>query len=153
MWSTHRPVTTLQKGNQPQVTKHRARQSTIKGLPVRTVPGDWCASRRAGSRLKNSKSNLDPERATERPGAIVRLRTIVIQKDLAEAAITKESAAEFSNSSRCFHPARRLRIEISKFLQLSILFFRQKLNTHGRCHIDSVIFRLCSFLDSWPSRS
>src|SRR5207244_10782455 len=77
--------------------------------------------------------------------AKVRLGTIVIHKDMAEAAITKESAAEFSNSSRCFHPARRLRIEISKFLQLSILFFRQKLNAYGRCHIDSVIFRFMFF--------
>jgi len=42
---------------------------------------------------------------------------------MAEAAITKESAAEFSDISRCFHPTRRLRIEISKLLQLSILFF------------------------------
>ena len=123
-WATHRPARAL------QTTKHRARQSTIKGLPVREL--------QAG---KFKVQFLDPQRATERPGAIVRLRTIVIHKDLAEAAITKESAAEFSNSSRCSHPARRLRIEISKFLQLSILFFRQKLNAHGRCHIDSVIFR------------
>ena len=152
MWSTHRPVTTLQKGNQPQVTKHRARQSTIKGLPVRTAPGDSCASRCEDSRLKNSKS-LDPQRATERPGAIVRLRTIVIHKDLAEAAITKESAAEFSNSSRCFHPARRLRIEISKFLQLSILFFRQKPNAMAAAISIALFSGLCSLLDSWPSRS
>jgi hypothetical protein len=60
----------------------------------------------------------DPERATEPSGAIVRLRAVVTHEDAAVAAITIERAAEFSDISRCFHPARRLRIEISQFLQL-----------------------------------
>src|SRR5271157_173883 len=84
--------------------------------------------------------SLDPQRRREPPGGIVRFRTVVIQENSVEAAITKEGAAEFSDIRRCFHPARRFRIEISKFLQLSILFFRQKLNAHGRCHINYVIF-------------
>src|SRR5437773_2184662 len=72
-------------------------------------------------RLYSGSQNphLDPERATERSAAIIRLRTVMIHEDVTEAAITKEGAAEFSNISRCFHPARRFRIEISKFLQLS----------------------------------
>src|SRR3989304_1190544 len=69
----------------------------------------------------------------------------MIHEDIVVAAITKEGAAEFSNIRRCFHPARRFRIEISKFLQLSILFFRQKLNAHGSCHIYSAIFWLMLF--------
>jgi hypothetical protein len=65
----------------------------------------------------------------------------VIHEDTTEAAITKEGAAELSHICRCFHPTRRLRIEISKFLQLSILFFRQKLDAHGRRHIEHAILR------------
>ena len=37
--------------------------------------------------------DLDPQRATERPGAIVRFRTVAIYKDPAEAAIAKEGTA------------------------------------------------------------
>jgi hypothetical protein len=43
-------------------------------------------------------------------------------EDPAVATITKERAAEFSHVSRRFHAARRLRIELSQFLQLLILF-------------------------------
>src|SRR6266542_2555823 len=92
-------------------------------------------------RPKVQSPNLDPERATECPGAIVRLRSVVTHEDAAVAAITIERATEFSNISRCFHPARRLRIEIPEFLQLQILFFHQKLNAHGRSHIHSGVFR------------
>ena len=46
----------------------------------------------------------------------------MIHEDMTEAAISKEGAAEFSNIRGCFQPALRLRIEISKFLQLPILF-------------------------------
>src|SRR5271169_4378725 len=58
----------------------------------------------------------DLERATERPAGIVRLRTVVIQEDAAEAAIAKQGAAELSHRSRCFHPTRRLGIETSELL-------------------------------------
>src|ERR1017187_2301718 len=68
---------------------------------------------------------LDPQRPTEPPSGVVRFRTVVIRENGVEAAIAKQSAAEFPDSRRCSHPARRFRIEISKFLQLSILFFRQ----------------------------
>lgn len=60
--------------------------------------------------------DLDPQRATERPGAIVRFRTVVIHEDMVVAAITKEGTAEFSNISRGLHPTRRFHVEISKFL-------------------------------------
>ena len=69
-------------------------------------------------------AGLDPQRATERPTAIETGRSVVIHEDMAEAAISKDGAAEFSNIRRCFQPALRFRIELSKFLQLSILFFR-----------------------------
>ncbi len=53
----------------------------------------------------------------------------MIHENSVVAAITKEGPAEFSDMRRCFHPARRFRIEISGFLQLSILVFRcKKLN-------------------------
>src|SRR4051812_28674687 len=90
-------------------------------------------------------TNLDPQRATETPGGVVRLRTVVIQEDVAEASIAKEGALEFPDFRRCFHPARRFRIELSKFLQLSILFFHQKLDAHGSCHIHSGSFWLVFF--------
>src|ERR1019366_6854876 len=64
-----------------------------------------------------------------------------IYEDTAEAAITKDSASEFSNIARGFQPTRRLRVEISKPLQVLILFFRQKLSAHGRCHIHGAVFR------------
>jgi hypothetical protein len=64
----------------------------------------------------------------------------VIYENSVVAAITKEGAPKFSDIRRCFHPARRFRIEISKFLQLSILFPRLKLNAHCSRHINSVSF-------------
>src|SRR5579863_4713612 len=63
----------------------------------------------------------DPYRTAKAPGGIVRFRAVVIQENGVEAAITKESAAEFSDGGRSLHPARRFRIEIPKFLQLAIL--------------------------------
>src|SRR5205807_6801583 len=39
-------------------------------------------------RETRSEQNLDPERAAERPGAIVRLRTVVTHEDAAVAALT-----------------------------------------------------------------
>jgi len=83
---------------------------------------------------------LDPHRATEPPGTIVRFCTVVIHEDMVVAAIAKQGAAQSSYLSRCFHPARRLRIEISKLLQIQVLFFRQKLNPHGSSHISGAVF-------------
>ncbi len=60
--------------------------------------------------------NLNPKRATEPPGGIVRFCAIVGHEDMAVAVISKDGATEFSNISRCFQPARCFRIEISKFL-------------------------------------
>lgn len=68
--------------------------------------------------LARAPRTLDPERATERPGGIVRLRAVVTHEDAAVAEITVERAAEFSDVSRCCNPARRLRIELSQLLQL-----------------------------------
>src|ERR1700694_3442121 len=90
--------------------------------------------------LMSGIQHLDSQRATERPGGIVRFRTVVIHENSVVAAITKEGAAEFPDIRRCFHPARRFRIEISKFLQLYILFSLKKLNAHASRHINSVVF-------------
>jgi hypothetical protein len=48
----------------------------------------------------------------------------VIYEDGVEAAIGKDGAAKFRNSSGRFQPALRFRVEISEFLQRPILFFR-----------------------------
>lgn len=56
-------------------------------------------------------------------------------KDMAVAMIAKEGAAEFSNISRCLYPALCFRIKFPKFLQLPILLFIQKLDTHVGCDI------------------
>src|SRR5262245_55323892 len=94
---------------------------------------------------RTSGEVLNPERASERPRGIVRLRAVVIHEDMIVAAIAKERTVEFPDFRRCLHPARRFRIELSKFLQLSILFFRQKLDAHGNRHIHSGIFWLIFF--------
>lgn len=70
----------------------------------------------------------------------------MIHEDMTVAAIDKEGAAEFSNIRRCFHPTGRLRIEISKSLQFSILFFCQKLDAHDGCHINGVASWIHTFL-------
>ena len=70
------------------------------------------------------KESSNPQRAAEAPTGIVRLRAVVIRKDTAETAIAKNRPAEFSNICWCLHPARPLRIEISEFLERSILLFR-----------------------------
>ena len=63
---------------------------------------------------------LNPEPGAEPPAAVVRLRAVVIKEDTAEAAIAKKGAAEFSHIRGCLHPTRRLRIELSQFLQFQI---------------------------------
>src|ERR1035438_7212552 len=83
--------------------------------------------------------NSDPQRTPKRPTGIVRLRAVVIHENRVKAAIAKEGAAEFSDVRRCLHPDRSFRVEISKFLQLSILSFRQQLNAHGICHAHCAI--------------
>lgn len=44
-------------------------------------------------------------------------------KDMPVATVAKEGAAEFSYIRRCFHPAFRFRIEISKLLQSLVFFY------------------------------
>src|SRR6185503_16226621 len=68
--------------------------------------------------------NLDPYRATKPPGRIVGFCAVVIHEDIAVAVISKDGATKFSDISWCYYPARCFGVEISKFLQLPILFFR-----------------------------
>jgi hypothetical protein len=70
----------------------------------------------SATHILQSVQVLDPQRATESPGGIVRGCTVVIHEDSVVATITKEGTAEPSNIRRCFYPARRFQIEISKFL-------------------------------------
>lgn len=66
----------------------------------------------------------DPQRSAKTSGSIVAFCAIVIDKDGIIASITKKRPAEFSDCSRCFYPAGCFRIKFSKFLQLTVLFFR-----------------------------
>jgi len=70
-------------------------------------------------------------------------------EDMAVATIAKEGAAEVSNIGRCLYPALRFRIKFSKFLQLSILVFIQKLDTHSCCEINSITSWVNTFLFSF----
>jgi hypothetical protein len=55
--------------------------------------------------------------------------TLPFQPVVTGKAITKEGAAQFSDIRRCFHPAQRFRIELSKFPQVwGILWGRQLWN-------------------------
>jgi hypothetical protein len=65
---------------------------------------------------------------------------------MAEAAVGKDGAAEYPDIGRCLQPGLRLGVELSDFLQLSLLFFRQRLNAQGGCHIDNIACRMQPFL-------
>jgi hypothetical protein len=62
------------------------------------------------------RTNSNPERPTESPAGVVRVRAVVIDKNVAIAAITEERTAAFSDIGRRADPARRLRVEIAKLL-------------------------------------
>jgi len=59
---------------------------------------------------------LNSERTAERPCSIIRGCAVMIYKDTSISEISKEGTTEFSYLSRCSHPARSFRIEISKSL-------------------------------------
>src|SRR6478736_782834 len=88
---------------------------------------------------------LNPERTAETSGSIVRLRAVVPDEDPTVAAITIESAVEFSDVSGRCNPARRLRIELAQLLQREILFLGQKLDTYRRGHIHDAVFGFMFF--------
>lgn len=88
----------------------------------------------------------DPQRATKRPAAVETGRSVMVHEDMAEAVIGEEGAAEFPNIRGRFQPALRLRIEISQFLQITVLLFGQWLDAHGSSHIDHVASRMQPFL-------
>ena len=57
-----------------------------------------------GSHFSSFFENSDPKGAPERPGSIVRVRPVVIHKDLVVATVTKDGAAELPDISRCLYP-------------------------------------------------
>ena len=69
----------------------------------------------------------------------------MVDEDLAKATITKKGSSQVSNSSRCQNPARRFEIKFTKLLKLTILCFRQELNSHAVCHFDRTGFGLVFF--------
>ena len=96
------------------------RQSIKKNPPF---PGGFASPAGNSGKSQAGIGNLDPQHAAESPGAVVRIRTVVVREDMVIAAVAKESTAEFSNFNRCFHPARGLQVVISQFLELPVLFF------------------------------
>ena len=70
-------------------------------------------------------------------------------KDMAVAMTSKDGTTKFSNIRRCLYPALRFRVKFAEFLQLSILVFIQKLDTHSGCEINSVTCRMHAFLFSF----
>ena len=72
---------------------------------LRTTALPWC---RAADRESN------PERAAKCSGAVVRLCTVVVDEDVAEAAITEKRTSESSYVCRCLHPARSLGVKTSQ---------------------------------------
>ena len=127
------------------VAKVLAKGLKQHGYKVGIGSRDPTGRRNLPGQVPASTIDSDPQRATERPGGIVRFRAVVIDEDGVVAAIAEEGTAEFSDSRRGSHPARRFRVEISKFLQFPILFFRQKLNAHSSRHIYSVTSGLMFF--------
>jgi len=85
------------------------------------------------------QQRLDPVRAAKSSGGIVGFRSVVIQENGVEPAITKKGAAEFSDRRRPFHPAGGFGIELTEFLQVSIFFFGQNFDAHSSRHIDRAI--------------
>src|SRR5690606_10834214 len=80
-----------------------------------------------------------PQHAPEAPGGVVRFRPIVVDEDVAVAAITKERATERSDLGGCLHPTRRLCVEFPECLQGAVLVFRQEFDAYGCRHIERVI--------------
>jgi hypothetical protein len=97
------------KRNPPHGARHRSGGISALGTGA-PIPRDGAAS--------------DPKRAAEPSDGIIGLRAVVIEEDVAEAAIAKEGAVEYPNIGRCLDPARSLQIEFPQLLQLSILFLR-----------------------------
>jgi hypothetical protein len=59
-------------------------------------------------------------------GRIVRLRTVVIDKDPPVAAIAEKRSIERANVGRCLDPTGSFRIELSEHLQRPVLLFREQ---------------------------
>src|SRR6185369_2020649 len=104
-----------------------------------------CAFRIWVARQSEPHQNSDPHPPSKPARGIIRLRTVVIHENRVIPSIAENSAAQFSDRSRRFHPTRSLCVESPKHLQLSIFLFRQDLHAHGSGNINSVIFRLVFF--------
>ena len=73
--------------------------------------------------LPESEWLLDPERATESPGGIVRVCAVVIHKDMVVATVAKERTAKLPDLGGGCHPTGGLGVELLKLLQSPVLFF------------------------------
>ena len=69
----------------------------------------------------------------------------MIQKDSAVAAVAEERSPEPSYVRWGFNPARRLCVELSQTLKLSILPFRKNRDAHGGSDIYGAVLRLVLF--------
>src|SRR3954471_13815846 len=78
----------------PEAIQTSISQSTVSLKNQRSSIHNVLRARAGGERVEGS---LDLQRATEGPGGIVRLRTIVVREDMVVAAVTKDSATELSD--------------------------------------------------------
>ena len=120
------------------------------GSVARMPRGIACGEDGSEDYALGTERPLDPERAAEPPRAVVRLCAVVIDEDMAVATVTEEGASELPDLIRCLHPTRRLRIKVAQLLQRAIFFFGQKLYTHGRGHIQRIVFWTRRWLPRFP---
>lgn len=73
----------------------------------------------------------------------------MIHKDMTVATTSEDGTTKFSNILRGLYPALRFRVKFAKFLQRSILVFRQELDPHRGCEINSVTGWVNAFLFSF----
>jgi hypothetical protein len=93
------------------------------------------------SRSWLSPRGSDLQRATKCPGRVVRLGAVMVGEHVSVAAIAEDRASKLPDVGGRLHPARGLQIELAQHLQLSILLFRQQLDTHGGGHSEGAVFR------------
>ena len=95
----------------------------------------------------------DPERATEPPGAVVRLSPIVIHEDTAKAAITKQGAAELPHINGSFYQLDDFVSKLPSFCSSRYSSSVKSSMPMAAARSTALFLGLNSFLESNASRS
>src|SRR5690606_5089320 len=131
-WSTG----SVRRRNQTAVSKRAPGTPPLgggrDGLPGSPHEGRAAASGRV----------LDPQRAAESAGRVVRFSSVVADENRSVAKIPEDGAAELPDSRRRPQPAGRLRIELPDFLQPTIQLLREQLRAHLRSQLHGAALRL-----------